>query len=254
MRLWCSRMAPARWRNPGYQSARAIRPRGGSPGLHKRSAEGWGNGAGQRSFTLARARGDPLGKGRQEEKTRTVCWSHGALRICRYKRTVCNTVRATQMGPSPDGRDHGAGARPRSPSSKLSRTPCAHPPEFCVPQFSAGTMRRSLTLILVRVINTPNSTLASSTRLPPGCPCAIYRVLAATRFDTLDPMPLVFFYNCHDSLLALVCAAVCQANFSHPRSRFRRTCSHSLSWSSAAGTESAAHISTICRKVATRPQ
>src|SRR5258708_37610607 len=76
----------------------------------------------------------------------------------------------------------------------------------------------------------------------------------ATRFDTLDPMPLVFFYSCHDCLFALVCAEVRQANFSPPRSRFRRTCWHSLSWSSAEGKESAAPISTICRKVATRRQ
>src|SRR5258708_14502791 len=115
-------------------------------------------------------------------------------------------------------------------------------------------MRQHLTLILVRVINTSISTLAPSNRLPPGYPCAIYPVLAATRFDTLDPMPLVFFYNRHDSLIALVCAEVCQANFSRPRSRLRRTCSRSLSWSSPPGTESAAHISTTCLKVVTRPQ
>ena len=98
-----------------------------------------------------------------------------------------------------------------------------------MPRLSAGTMRQRLTLILVRVINTSISTLAPSNYLRPGYPCSIYRVLAATRFETLDAMPLVFFYNCHDSLFALVCAEVCQANFSHPRSRLRRTCSHSLS-------------------------
>ena len=144
--------------------------------------------------------------------------------------------------------------RPRSPGTKLSRTTRAHSPEFCVSRLSAGTMRQRLTLILVRVINASISTLAPSNRLPPGYPCEIYPVLAATRFDSADPMPSVFFYNCHDSLIALVCAEVCQANFSHPRSRLRRTCSRSLSWSSAAGTESAAHISTTCRKVVTRPQ
>jgi hypothetical protein len=117
----------------------------------------------------------------------------------------------------------------------------------------AAVERQHLILILVRVINTSISTLAPSNRLPPGYPCAIYPVLAATRFDTADPMPLVFFYNCHDSLIALVCAEVCQANFSPPRSRLRRTCSRSLSWSSAAGTESAAHISTICRKSGDAP-
>lgn len=172
---------------------------------------------------------------------------------CR-KRTVCNTVRAMRTGSSPDGRDHGAGARPRSPSRRLSRTPCAHSREFCMPRLSAGTTRQRLTLILVHVINTSIWTLAPSNRLPPGCLCAIYRVLAATCFDTLDPMPLVFFYNCRDSLFALVCVEVCQANFSHLRSRLQRTCLHSLSWSSAAGTESAVHISTTCRKVVTRPQ
>ena len=114
--------------------------------------------------------------------------------------------------------------------------------------------RRYLTLILVRVINRSSSTFAPSNRLPPGYPCAIYPVLAATRFDILGPMPLLFFYNCHDSLIALVCAEACQVNFSPPRSRLRRTCSPSLSWSSAAGMESAAHISTIYRRVATRPQ
>src|SRR5882672_4034922 len=55
---------------------------GGSPGLHKErsDAEGWGHPVPRRSFTLAHARGDPLGKGRQEEKARTVCMAHGALR------------------------------------------------------------------------------------------------------------------------------------------------------------------------------
>ena len=112
--------------------------------------------------------------------------------------------------------------------------------------------RQGLTLILSRVINTLNSTLASSNRLPPRCPYAIYWVLAATRFDTLVPMPLVFFYSCHDFLSTLVCAEVYQPNFSHPRNRSGRICSHSLLRSSAACTESAAHISTICRKVAPR--
>ena len=113
---------------------------------------------------------------------------------------------------------------------------------------------QGLTLIFARVINTLNSTLAPSNRLPPGCPCAIYWVFAGTRFDTLVQMPLVFFYNRHDSLFELVCAAICQANFSRPRNRSWRRCSRSLSRSSAADTESAAHISTIYGKAATHPQ
>ena len=67
---------------------------------------------------------------------------------------------------------------------------------------------QSLTLILVRVINTPNSTQSSSNRLPPGWPCAIYRVLAATRFDTLVPMQLVSPYGSRDPVSALVCVDV----------------------------------------------
>ena len=112
--------------------------------------------------------------------------------------------------------------------------------------------RQGLTLILARVINTPDSTLAPSNRLQPSCPCVIYWVLADTRFDTLVPMPLVFFYSCHDSLSALVCAEVYQPTFSRPRSRSWRRCSRSLSRSSVAGTESVVHISTICRKAVMR--
>ena len=112
--------------------------------------------------------------------------------------------------------------------------------------------RQGLTLILSRVINTLNSTLASSNRLPPRCPCAIYWVLADTRFDTLVPMSWAFFYSCHDSLSTLVCAEVYQSSFSHTRNRSGRICSRSLLRSSAACTESVAHISTICRKVAPR--
>ena len=210
-------------------------------------------GPGGAAFPL-RACGGPLRKKQSEKETvHGVPVTRGAQEGCR-KRMVCNTVRAMCTGSSSDRLGHGAGARPRSPSRRLSRTACAYSREFCVPRLSAGTMPQSLTLILVRVINTSISTLAPSNRLPPGYPCAIYPVLAATRFDTLDPMPLVFFYNCHDSLIALLCAEVCQANFSHPRSRLRRTCSHSLSWSSAAGTESAVHISITCRKVATHRQ
>ena len=117
-----------------------------------------------------------------------------------------------------------------------------------------ASLHQGLILILARVINTPNSTLAPSNRLPPGCPCAIYWVLAGMRFDTLVQMPLVFFFNRHNSLFELVRAAICQANFSRPRNRSWRRCSRSLSRSSAADTESAAHISTIYGKAATHPQ
>ena len=50
---------PSPLAKPGVAKSRAIRPRG-ITGLHKRNAEGRGNGAGRRSFTLARAREDPL--------------------------------------------------------------------------------------------------------------------------------------------------------------------------------------------------
>jgi hypothetical protein len=248
-------MAPASRRNPrgGYQSARAIRPRGESPGLHKCSAEGWGNGVERRSFTLARTRVDTSGKSSQKKKLSTVCLSNDALR-----RDVESGRCATRSAQCCE--------RDRRQMTGTTGLACAPLPSLAEQQtiedglrahtriLCAAVERRHLTLILVRVINTSISTLASSNRLPPGYLCAIHWVLAATRFDTLDPMPLLFFYNCHDSLFALVCAEVHHTNFSHPRSRFRRTCSHSLSWSSAAGTESAARISITCRKVATRPQ
>jgi hypothetical protein len=111
---------------------------------------------------------------------------------------------------------------------------------------------RNLTLILCQVINTSNAILALSNNLPPGCPCALYWVLVGIRFDILVLKSLVFFCNCHDSLFAFVCAEACQANSSRRRSRSWRICSRSLFRSSGADTGSAAHISTICRKVATR--
>ena len=133
-----------------------------------------------------------------------------------------------------------------------------HDPDLTATEYEDkfGTLGadRSLTLISAYVINTPNLTLASRHRLPPGYPCNVDWVLAARCFDTLVPMPLAFIYSFHDSLSALICAEVCQATFSRPRSRCWRICSHSLSPSSAADTESAVHISTICRKVVTRPR
>ena len=136
-----------------------------------------------------RARGGPLRKKQSEKETvHGVPVTRRAQEGCR-KRMVCNTGRVMRTGSSPDARHCGAGVRPRSPSSKLSRTPWAHSREFCMPRLSAGTMRQRLTLILVRVINTSISTLAPSNRLPPGYPCEIYPVLAATRFDAADPMP-----------------------------------------------------------------
>ena len=65
---------------PGVAKRKGAGPGGGSPGQHKErsDAEGRGNPVPRRSVTLAHARGDPLGDCRQEEKTRTVCSSHGA--------------------------------------------------------------------------------------------------------------------------------------------------------------------------------
>ena len=197
--------------------------------------------------------GGPLSKKQSEKETvHGVPVTQRAQKGCR-KRPVCNTVRPILTivtgWPGPRGRRSLSLAEQQTIGDGLRALT-----RFCMPRLSAGTTRQRLTLILVRVINTSISTLVPSHRLPPGHPCAIHPVLAATRFDTLDPMPLVFIYNCRDFLFALVCAEVCQANFSPPRSRLRRMCSHSLSRSSAEGTESAAPISTICRKAVTRPQ
>ena len=115
---------------------------------------------------------------------------------------------------------------------------------------------QGLTLILARVINTPQFDAASADQpLAAGMPLRdLLGIGGPPRFDTLVRMPLVFFYNRHDSLFELVCAAICQATFSRPRNRSWRRCSRSLSPNSAADTESAAHISTIYGKAATHPQ
>ena len=70
---------------PGVAKRKGAGQGGESPGLHKErsDAEGWGDPVPRRSFTLAHARGDPLGKGRQKKKARTVCSAHGALQSCR---------------------------------------------------------------------------------------------------------------------------------------------------------------------------
>src|SRR5437867_12746334 len=50
-------MHPCPLAKPGIAKSKGVLQGGGSPGLHKRSAESWGNPARRRSFTLARREG-----------------------------------------------------------------------------------------------------------------------------------------------------------------------------------------------------
>src|SRR5438876_8348999 len=93
------RKHPCPLAKPGVAQSKGVWQGGGTPGLDKRSAEGWGNPARRRRFTLARREGQ-----RPLEETVFLLWSREQQRLFESGSGACERLTWRRFGKSPSDR------------------------------------------------------------------------------------------------------------------------------------------------------